>query len=106
MLAHVVDITILKTRPTNHKRLDQNLRNKKIKNKLCHMHKSKINLQSALNKSEAGKTSPDQIKLDQHCRHTAIVIVSAMKLIREQKRKRKLFIKVRKKKQNFLHKKS
>ena len=46
----------------------------------------KINLQSALNKSEVGKTSPDWIKIDEHYRHTAIVIVSAMKLIREQKR--------------------
>ena len=29
MLAQVVDITIPKNRPTNHKRRDQNLRNKK-----------------------------------------------------------------------------
>ena len=49
------------------------------------MHKFKINLQSALSKSEVGKTSPDWIKIDKHYRHTAIVIVSAMKLIREQK---------------------
>ena len=86
MLAHVVDITIPKTRPTAHKRRDQNLQNKKIKNKLCHMHKFKTDLQSALNKSEVGKTSPHWIKIDEHYRHTTIVIVSAMKLIREQKR--------------------
>ena len=50
------------------------------------MHKFKINLQSALNKSEAGKKSSDGIKIDEHYKHTAIVNVSAMKLIREQKR--------------------
>ena len=49
------------------------------------MHKFKINLQSALNKSEVGKTSPDWIKIDDNYRHTAIVIVSAMKLIREKR---------------------
>ena len=89
MLSHVVDIIIPKTRPTNHKRRDQNLRNKKIKNILCHMHKFKINLQSAFNKSGVGKTSPDWIKIDEHYRHTAIIIVNAMKLSREQKRNKK-----------------
>ena len=49
------------------------------------MHKFKINLQSAFNKSEVGETSPDWIKIDEHYRHTAIVIVSAMKLLGEQK---------------------
>ena len=83
MLAPVVHITIPKNRPTNHKRRDQSLRNKKNQNKLCHMHKFKIILKSALNKSEVGKTSPDWIKIGEHYRHTAIVIVSAMKLIGE-----------------------
>ena len=50
------------------------------------MHKFKINLQSAFNKSEVGKTNPDWIKIDEHFRHTAIVIVSAMKLSVEQKK--------------------
>ena len=50
------------------------------------MHKFKINLQSALNKSEVAKTSPDWTKIDEHYRHTAIVIVSAMKQTRKQKR--------------------
>ena len=39
MLAHVVDIIIPKTRPSNQKRRDQNLRNKKnqkIKKKLSY----------------------------------------------------------------------
>ena len=53
------------------------------------MHKFKINLQSAFNKSEVGKTSPDWIKIDEHYRHTAIVIVSALKLLGEQKQNRK-----------------
>ena len=57
-----------------------------MKNMFCHMQKFKINLQSALNKSEVQKTSSDWIKIDEHYRHTAIVIVSAMKLIGEQKR--------------------
>ena len=48
------------------------------------MHQSKINLQSAFNQSEVGKTSPYWIKIDEHCRHTAIVIVSAMKLLEKQ----------------------
>ena len=52
------------------------------------MHKFKINLQSAFNKSEFGKTSPDWMKIDEHYRKTAIVIVSAMKPS-EQKQKRK-----------------
>ena len=60
------------------------------------MHKFKINLQPAFNKSEAEKTSPNWIKIDEHYRHTAIVIVSAMKLLGEQKQNRKLFIKVKK----------
>ena len=53
------------------------------------MYKFKINLQSAFNKSENGKTSPDWIKIDEHYRHAAIVIVSAMKLLVEQKKNRK-----------------
>ena len=53
------------------------------------MHKFKINLQSAFNKSEVGKTSPDWFKIDEHYRHSAIVIVSAMKLLGEQKQNRK-----------------
>ena len=53
------------------------------------MHKFKINLQSAHNKSEVGKTSPYWKEIDEHYRHTSIVIVSAMKLIREQKEKTK-----------------
>ena len=53
------------------------------------MHKFKINLQSAFNKSEFGKTSPDWMKIDEHYRHTAIVIVSAMKPPGEQKQNRK-----------------
>ena len=89
-MTHVVDIRIPKTRPTNHKRRDQNLRNKKNKNITCHMHKFKKNLQSAFNKSEVGKTSPDWIKIIEHYRHTAIVFVSAMKLSGEQNQKRKI----------------
>ena len=50
----------------------------------------KINLQPAFNQSKVGKRS------DKHCRHTALVIVSARKLI-EQKQTEKLFIKVKKK---------
>ena len=53
------------------------------------MNKFKINLQSAFNKSQVGKTSPDWIKIDEHYKHTAIVIVSAMKLFGEQKQNRK-----------------
>ena len=53
------------------------------------MHKFKINLQSAFNKSEDGKTSPDWIKIDKNYRHTAIVIVSAMKLSGEQEKNKK-----------------
>ena len=71
MLAHVVDIIIPKTRPNIHKRGDQNLKNKKIKNKFCHMHQSKINLQSAFKQPEVGKTSPDWTKIDEHYSHTA-----------------------------------
>ena len=90
MLANVVDIIVLETRPTNHKRRDQNLRNiKKIKNIFCHTHKFKINLQSAFNKSEVGKTSPGWIKKDEHYRHTKIVIVSAMNPLGVQKQSRK-----------------
>ena len=53
------------------------------------MHKFKINLQAASNKSEVGKTNPDRIKIDEHYRQTAIVIVIAMKLLGEQKQNRK-----------------
>ena len=53
------------------------------------MHKFKTNLQSAFNKSEFGKTSPDWIKINELHRHTAIVVVSAMKLSGEQKQNRK-----------------
>ena len=53
------------------------------------MHKFKIILQSDFNKSEVGKTSPDWIKIEEHYRHTAIFIVSAMKLLGEQKTNRK-----------------
>ena len=53
------------------------------------MHKFKINLQSAFNKSEVGKTSSDCNKKDEHNRNTAIVIVSAMKLLGEQKQNMK-----------------
>ena len=53
------------------------------------MHKFKINPQSAFNKSKVSKTSPDWIKLDEHHRHTAIVIVSAMKLLGEQRQNSK-----------------
>ena len=88
-MAHVVDIILPKTRPTNHKRRDQNLRNEKNKSIFCHMHKFKINLQSVFNKSEFGKASPDWMKTDEHYRHTAIVIVSAMKPSGEQKQNRK-----------------
>ena len=49
------------------------------------MHKFKINLQPAFIKSEVGKTSSDWIKIEEHYRHTAIVIVSAMKPLGEQK---------------------
>ena len=87
MLAHVVEIIIPKTRPTNHKRREQNLQINK--NVFCHMHNFKTNLQSAFNKSEVGKTSPHWIKIDEHYRHTAIVIVSAMKLLGERKQKGK-----------------
>ena len=38
------------------------------------MQKFKINLQSAFNKSEVNKTSPDWIKIDERYRHTAKVI--------------------------------
>ena len=40
----------------------------------CHRQTFKINLQSAFNKSEVNKTSPDWIKIDESYRHTAIVI--------------------------------
>ena len=53
------------------------------------MHQSKINLQSALNQSEVGKRSPDWIKIHYHCRHTAMVVVSAINLLGEQKQNRK-----------------
>ena len=53
------------------------------------MHKFKINLQSAFNKSEVSKSSPGWIKIDEHYRHTYIVIVSAMKPLGEQKQSRK-----------------
>ena len=53
------------------------------------MHKTKNNLQPAFNQSEVGKINPDRIKTDENCRHTATIIVSAMKLIGEQKLNRK-----------------
>ena len=53
------------------------------------MHKFKINLQSAFNKSEVGKTSPDWTKIYEHHTHTVIVIVSARKLSGEQKQNKK-----------------
>ena len=52
------------------------------------MHKFKINLQSAFKKLGVDKTSPDWIKIDEHYWHTAIVIVSAMKLLGEKKQNR------------------
>ena len=55
----------------------------------CHMHQFKINHQSAFNKLEVGKTSPDWIKIDEHYRNTARVIVSAMKLSGEKKQNKK-----------------
>ena len=61
------------------------------------MHQSKICFQSAFNQSEVAKTSPDWIKIDEHCRHTAIVIVSAMKLFGEQKQTRKTVYKSKEK---------
>ena len=53
------------------------------------MHKFKINIQSAFNKSEVDKTSPEWIKIDEHYRHTAIVTVSAIKQLAEQTQNRK-----------------
>ena len=53
------------------------------------MHQSKINLQSAFNQSEIRKTSPYGIKIDKHRRQVAVVIVSAMKILGEQKHNRK-----------------
>ena len=47
MLTHIVDTLIPKTRPTNHKRRNQNLQNQKINNIFCHMHQTKINLTAA-----------------------------------------------------------
>ena len=61
------------------------------------MQQSKINFLSAFNQPEIGKTSPAWIKIDEHFRHTAIVIVSAMKLLGGQSRTGKLFIKLKKK---------
>ena len=61
------------------------------------MHQSKISFQSAFNQSEYTKTSPDWIKIDEHCRHTAIVIFSAMKLFGEQKQTRKTVYKSKEK---------
>ena len=53
------------------------------------MHNFKINLQSDFNQSEFGKTNPDWMKIDEHFRHTAIFIVSAMQPSGEQKQNRK-----------------
>ena len=61
------------------------------------MHKFEINLQSAFNKSEVDKTSSDWIEIDEHNKHTVIVIVSDMKLLGEQKQNRKNILKVYKK---------
>ena len=52
-----------------------------------------ILLQSKINHKPAFKTNkriPDWITIDEHCRHTARVIVSAMKLIGEKKQNRKI----------------
>ena len=53
------------------------------------MHQSKINLQSAFQQSELAKTCSDWIKIDKDCRHTARVIVIAMKILGEQQQNRK-----------------
>ena len=53
------------------------------------MHQNKLNLQAAFSEPEIGKINPDLKKLEEHCRHTAINIVKAMKLIGEQKQIRK-----------------
>ena len=68
------------------------------------MLKFKINLQSAFNKSEVVKTTPDWIKINEYYRHTAIVIVSALKLLGEQKQNRKTVYQKKQKRISFTKK--
>ena len=55
------------------------------------MHQTKIDLQSTCNQSELGRICPDWIKIDEHCRHIAIVVVSAMKILKQKQNRKTVY---------------